>query len=523
MKYLFPLVFLMYLLFAMSCGRSDDFDTSSDVMLEFSVDTLRFDTVFTELGSATRILKLYNRRSKPIQISSISIKDDPNSFFRLNIDGIPTNTANEIEIAANDSLYIFGEVTIDPDMPLSQSPFVIEDEIHFEVNGNMQTVYLEAWGQNANYIPNRFSFGQQTLFLPTPPSPPIPGSKVYPCGDSFWTWDDEKPYVIYGTVAFFGCELTITPGTRIHVHGGLARQFDPIAMQNFFFNDGRFIMATGSTLKIEGTIDEPVIITGDRLEEPFQDVSGQWWGLLLSRGSSGHKIEHAEIKNSIVGAVVDSLVDLTINNSKIYNTSNVGLVGVHSGRVEANNCLFYDNGGNAVRMIEGGDYEFNHCTLASYGVDASALYMSNILCLDQLTCNPCQEYRLNALFRNSIIYGSRRDEVDLFDGDECDGVESNSPLNYKFRNCIVRVDELTTQAMGKYSDFFEHCDPCQNADGNAVLFFDPNDDDYHLDSLSIAENQGIPLTVGGVNLGIDLDGVARDGVEPDQGCYEYVQ
>ena len=522
MKYIFPLAFFMYLLFAMSCGRSDDFDTSSDVMLEFSVDTLRFDTVFTELGSATRILKLYNRRSKSIQISSISIKDDPNSFFRLNIDGIPTNTANEIEIAGNDSLYIFGEVTIDPDMPLSQSPFVIEDEIHFEVNGNMQTVYLEAWGQNANYIPNRFSFGQQTNFAPTNAGFPCtdPEWACYPCGDSFWTWDDEKPYVIYGIGVFYGCELTIAAGTRVHVHGGLAKQFDETTMQNFFFNDGRLIMASGSTLKVEGTIDEPVIITGDRLEEPFQEVPGQWWGVLLARGSSGHKIEHAEIKNSIIGTVIDSLVDLTINNSKIYNTSNVGLVGVHSGRVEANNCLFYDNGGNAVRMIEGGDYEFNHCTLASYGVDASALYMSNVLCLDQLTCNPCQEYRLNALFRNSIIYGSRRDEVDLFDGDECDASRS-SPLNYKFRNCIVRVDELTDNE--KYQDFFDHCDPCQNADGSAVIFLDPNDDDYHLDSLSIAENKGVVLNIPGVDLSIDLDGVLRDGAQPDEGCYEYVQ
>ena len=511
MKYFFPLAFLIYLLAASSCGRNNEIDTSSDVMLEFSVDTLRFDTVFTELGSATRILKLYNRRSKPIQISSISIKDDPTSFFRLNIDGLPTNTAEGIEIAANDSLYIFGEVTIDPDMPLSQSPFVIEDEINFEVNGNMQTVYLEAWGQNANYIPNRFSFGKQTDIAP---------NTGYPCNDGIWTWDDEKPYVIYGTTVFYGCELIIEKGTRVHIHGGLASGFD-VENMKFFFNDGRLIMAQNSTLTIRGEIDEPVVITGDRLEEPFQEVAGQWWGILLFQGSSGHQFDYAEIKNSIVGTVVDSAVDLTINNSKIYNTSNVGLVGVHSGRVEVNNSLFYDNGGNAVRMIRGGDYEFNHCTLASYGVDASALYMSNVQCLDQLTCNPCLEYRLNAEFNNSIIYGSRRDEVDLFDGDDCDGGTS-SPLNYKFKNCIVRVDELLTQNMEKYADFFDHCDPCQNADGSAVIFLDPNDDDYHLDTLSIAENRGEILTVSGVDLSIDLDGVLRDGAQPDEGCYEYV-
>jgi len=144
--------------------------------------------------------------------------------------------------------------------------------------------------------------------------------------------------------------------------------------------------------------------------------------------------------------------------------------------------------------------------------------MSNVLCLDPLTCNPCLEYRLNAEFNNSIIYGSRRDEVDLLNLDECDENQS-SPLNYKFKNCIVRVDELTMNE--RYEDFFQHCDPCQNADGNSAVFFDPNEDNYHLDTLSIAENKGVILTVAGVDLSLDLDGVSRDG-QPDEGCYEYV-
>ena len=148
--------------------------------------------------------------------------------------------------------------------------------------------------------------------------------------------------------------------------------------------------------------------------------------------------------------------------------------------------------------------------------------MSNVLCLDPLTCSPCQEYRLNAAFNNSIIYGSRRDEVDLFDADECDESRLN-PLNYSFRDCIVRVDELTDNE--KYKDFFDFCNPCLNADGDVVLFVDPNDDDYHLDSLSIAENQGglLPASNTGVSLSLDLDGVMRNTSQPDIGCFEYVE
>jgi hypothetical protein len=42
-----------------SCQQPDEITTSSDARLEFELDTLRFDTVFTELGSATRYFKVY--------------------------------------------------------------------------------------------------------------------------------------------------------------------------------------------------------------------------------------------------------------------------------------------------------------------------------------------------------------------------------------------------------------------------------------------------------------------------------
>ena len=47
-----------------SCQSDDGFITDSSAKLEFSVDTLRFDTVFTELGSATRFIRVYNRNDQ---------------------------------------------------------------------------------------------------------------------------------------------------------------------------------------------------------------------------------------------------------------------------------------------------------------------------------------------------------------------------------------------------------------------------------------------------------------------------
>jgi hypothetical protein len=53
--------------------RRDDYYENNDVKLRFSVDTLRFDTVFTTLGSATRWVKVYNPKDQPVLID-ISLK-----------------------------------------------------------------------------------------------------------------------------------------------------------------------------------------------------------------------------------------------------------------------------------------------------------------------------------------------------------------------------------------------------------------------------------------------------------------
>lgn len=507
MKYLLP-IFALLLMLNYSCKPTDNFDTSSDVMLGFSVDTLRFDTVFTELGSATRILKVYNQSKKDIQISKISIKNETTNFYKINVDGIPGNVAMDIEIAGNDSLYIFAEVTIDPNQPLSISPFVIEDYLVFEINGNTQEVLLESWGQNANYFPDRFSGGETNF----PDCSSLPGGNL--------VLDDPKPYVFYGTVVFTNCDVTMPAGTRVHVHGGIVPSFDASNMR-FFYNDGRIIFAGTSTLNIEGELGNPVIISGDRLEEPFEEIAGQWWGIYLTDSTSNHSINHLELKNSIVGVVVDSAVDLTIENSKIYNTANAGLIGIHAD-VEATNCLFYNNGSNAVRFLYGGDYNFTYCTLASYGVDAPALSMTNLLCGsdDPLGCSPCFEYRLNANFKNSIVFGSRRDEISMVDGNACvEGLDSE--MNYLFEDCIVRVDELLEQE--GFENFFtsNRCNPCQNADNNDAVFEDPNEDIYYLDTLSIAEGRANTINI--INIPFDLDGNNRGvgGELPDLGCYEY--
>lgn len=489
---------LMMILLIMACNkREDDFITDGSVELQFSLDTLRFDTVFTEVGSATRLFKVINPSRQPVRLGRAYIENRANSFFRMNVDGIPGEEVENIEIWGQDSIYVFVEVTVDPDQPLSQSPFVIEDRIIFETNDRQQFVRLEAWGQNANYFPSRFNKGVPTLLT---------------CDNNTVVWEDPKPYVIYGELLIDSCALEVMAGTRIHVHGGIARN-DLFGI----FNDGILYTLRDGRLRFLGTEDNPVIIQGDRLEEVFAEEPGQWFGIVLGRGSKGNRFEHTVIKNSNIGVFVDSLADMTLINSVIANTAGNGIAAFHS-QVVARNSLLYNNAANSVQLTLGGNYFFDHCTIASYGVNAAAVSMSNFFCYDDdpLSCSNFEVNRLRAVFRNSILMGSRRDQVLLSD---YSGRMEENMFAVSFENCVVRTDRLLTDNQGLYADFFEsYCRDCINGTTQDPLFISTQEDDYHLDTLSIAKDIGLPLP----SLEIDLDGVTRDDM-PDAGCYERVE
>jgi len=268
-----------------SC-REDQIVDSPEIDLSFSLDTLRFDTVFTEVGSITRFVKIYNNELDAVIIDQIRLKNNDQSFFRLNADGITGDPISNIRIEGLDSIYVFVEATINPDNPLSISPFIIEDNILVTANESEYDVQLEAWGQNANYVPDLDSAGVIT---------PVT------CNGSI-TWNDKKPYVIYGVLDIAQCDLIIEAGTRIYVHGGIAIN------ENGIYNDGLLVIRGSSSLTINGTTEEPVTILSDRLEEPFLEVQGQWGGILILAESSNNKISNAIIQHSIIGISVLMLI-----------------------------------------------------------------------------------------------------------------------------------------------------------------------------------------------------------------------
>lgn len=485
------LIFSIFLIGLNSCRNDNFFEGDTD--LTNSVDTLRFDTVFTELGSATRYVKVFNDESENLQITNVSLESGDQSFFRMNINGESGNELTDVTIPPNDSIYIFVEVTIDPDNPLSVSPFIIEDKILMNVNGSEHQVYLEAWGQNAIYIPSKNQPGAITLL---------------PCTNGNTVWDDPKPYVIYGILFIDDCTLTIAPGTQVYVHGGVVSS-DDLGV----YNDGLILIGENGQLRSKGTLQDTIVFQGDRLETGFQDASGQWQGIRFLSQSNNNEIDFTTIKNSIFGIWLDSLAEANVSYSKIYNTSSVGVVNIHAD-MNMQNTLIHSNGSHALQCTYGGNYNFDYCTFASYGNDKEAIRLDNYLCRDPF-CFEFSENPLTVSMTNTIISGSQRDE--LFMDDISEG--ATDLYNYSFTNTIVKVDTLLESA--GFTNFFNNCDDCINLNSadNDTLFVDIDISDYHLDTMSVAEQKGIPI----LSITDDLDGKARDSNTPDIGCYEFQQ
>ena len=490
-KYGGLMVFFVLFYFIISGCKKDETYFSGAARLSVSTDSLYFDTVFTSIGSSTKIIKLFNEESEAVQVNIRLAKGD-NSFFRINADGYSGNVLENVEILPKDSIYIFAEVTIDPDQPVTISPFVIEEDLIISQGGEERKIVFTAWGQNANYISMAGTFGLLT------------------CDNQALVFDDPKPYVIYGILVIDDCNVVFPKGARIHIHGGLAATED-----KQYYNDGQIIVLENGKLTIDGTYDEPVVIEGDRLEPDYDEVDGQWGGIRIFQNSKGSIINNAVIKNSLVGIFVDSAADLTIKNTVIKNTSASGLIGFHS-KIIGDNLLIYNNGGSCFQGSFGGDYKFTYSTFGSYINQNEAIAVNNKKCLDlesDFNCQVLVEVNpLHISLTNCIIAGASSDEV-LFD--DFTGPKQLNDFSYQFKNCIVKVNELLD--VGEFPNFFDNCINCYNLKSGDKLFLNQPFDDYRLDTMSVALGKGIPIA----EFPNDLNGKGRDGQNPDAGCFEF--
>ena len=320
------------LIFWSSCRQDFEF-TPSTGQLSFSKDTVYLDTVFTNIGSSTYTLKVYNNSDNDILIPSLKLSKGQSSKYRMNVDGmLGTGTLvgkefENVELLAQDSMFVFIETTIDiQPLVTNETQFLYTDAIEFGTGPNTQKVELVTLVKDAVFIyPNKDANGVvETLIFDVDGDGVDDETNVQGrfLEDTELTFTNEKPYVIYGYAAVAGGKtLDMNPGARVHFH----------ANSGLLITDNASIHINGLPSLDAEILENEIIIQGDRLEPLYEDIPGQWEAIWLLNGSTNNSINHATIKNGTVGILSDGNQDdptkLVITNSQIYNSSNFGILG----------------------------------------------------------------------------------------------------------------------------------------------------------------------------------------------------
>lgn len=360
-------VFLLIIYF-ISC-REETFYNNKDALLAFSNDTVLFDTIFTTIGSTTKKLLIFNNYNKSLRISSLKLAGGKTSPYRINVDGKPAVELKDIDLLPNDSMYIFIDVTINPNS--ADLPFIVKDSLEFLTNGNYQYVRLLAWGQNAHFLHD----------------------SMLACNT---VWQPDLPYVISNHIGIDqNCKLIIQPGVRIH-------------------SDKNSAILVWGTLEVAGDTANPVIFTGIRQDNYYKDIPGQWFGIYFLRESKNNIIRNAVIRNAVVGVRVDSLPvtlnpNLYLENVRIENMSVVGILG-YSAHIDAFNCAVSNSCQYLTACDYGGTYRFYHCTFVHEGCNCSSHYPA-FACYNSDNKNYIND--LNLTLYNCIVYGPKDEEIEI--------------------------------------------------------------------------------------------------------------
>ena len=410
LRYILFISIAFFACLAPSC-ISDEFTDSPEATLSFSTDTVSFGTVFTDLTTPTARLLVFNRNSKGVNISSIRFQN-PDSPFRMNVDGVSGSSFSDVEIRGNDSIYVFLECYLEETD--SSVPQLTSDKLEFVTNGVTQTLEVEAWGWNVTRLPG-VTISEDTRFTA------------------------EKPYIIFDT-------LTVNPGATLII--------DPGAW--ILFHD-KAAMNVKGTLLAQGAQDRMIRMSGDRLDDvlpdtPYDLLAGQWGGINIAPESFGNRIEYVDMRSTVSGLQIDSCGDISKSKLVIFNSwlhnSQGNVLNSKYAAVDAYGCCFSDAAGAVVKLT-GGRHRFIQCTIANAYL-FSSLYQPNLMlshCLPDESAentNPLME----AAFENCIIWGEIGEPIqpgDLTGSDvfmryvlfKADGTDDSN-----FINCIWNENPL---------------------------------------------------------------------------------
>jgi len=446
-----------------SC-KKDSFITSSDAGLATSVDSLKYDTVFTSIGSITKMFRISNTNNQKLLLSKVKLMGGATSAYKINVNGRLSTEVNDIEIAANDSIYVFVTVNINPNV--ANLPFIVKDSIQIMYNGNSRFVQLEAFGQNANFLRNRIIKGNIT-------------------------WTNNLPYVILGSLQVdTSAVLTINRGCRIYAHADA-----PVIV------DG--------TLLVNGTKQETVVFSGDRMDDEYRDYPASWPGIYFRGSSKSNVLKFTTVKNAYQAVVAEqpsgnASPKIILQQCIVDNAYDAGILAVNSS-LRVDNSLI-SNCGKNIQVIYGGDYSFTNCTVVAYSSYFShknpVLVAANFATQNGITFTNS----LTAVFRNCIFWAE---------------------------NSIVENEiSITKQGTDNFNVTFDHClYKAKNDPGNSIFTAPIKNQDPLFDSIDASKRYfdfrtTLNASAPGINKGVntvflkDLDDNNRNNSLPDLGCYE---
>ena len=371
-----------------ACTDNDSFSTAVGNRLTFSEDTIRFDTLFSTIPSATQTFWVRNNSGDGIRIQTARLERGTQSGYRVNIDGTYLNpVGSDFEVRKGDSILVFVEVTTRENH--SDTPQLVEDNLLLTLeSGVEQRVNLRTYSWDARKLTS-LVVSRDTLIEST------------------------VPIIVYGD------GIRVEEGARLTLRN-----------TDLYFHDG-------AGINVYGWIDaEGCLFRGDRLDRmfdylPYDRISGQWRGIYLAshEAASGEKINlltNCEIRNAVDALVCDS-TSLYMTNTIVHNASGAGVQARHS-TLKLSYCQLSNTMGDCL-LLEGCQADVDHCTLAQfYPFSANRGAALRFVTTTQSLTLFCSN-TLATGYADDVVIGEKHAD----EGISCD---------YYFTDCILRTDSV---------------------------------------------------------------------------------
>ena len=364
----FAFTFLFFIILQGCFPDIDSYSTNRNLKLTISVDSLKFDTLISNINHITKRFEVYNHNAENVKIEEIYLGRYPQSPYRVHINGIPVEETLEETLLAGDHINVLVSVKFEPNG--QDTPVKEKDLLVFVTNGNRQEVELLAWSQDTHTLQNSM-IDRNTVFR---------ANRSYLINESIVVDTDS--------------ELRIEKGVKLY----------------FAFNKG---MTIHGSLICEGSPDAQIMMINIRQDGKYKNAIGQWQGINFTPSSHNNMLKHVVLRNAVTGLKFDSLYtsgnNIQLQSVRIENISKNGIEAIQTNVMIEN--LLVNNCSRHAIYLSGGKSTITHATLAIYPNNINRL--GEVIKIENL-----HERLTDFTLINSIVWGVSRfkEEIIVIDG-----------------------------------------------------------------------------------------------------------